>query len=134
MNDAGQKCFDRAAYPVRRAGVLSAPALQLATGATSRTTPADADPGLASSARSGVPPNMDDLWRWLATVAQHGEQIGGLFFRFCAELCRRGLPLWRATLGREILHPEISGSLVVWSEQAKDRYLSDVKRPTGLFR
>jgi adenylate cyclase len=77
---------------------------------------------------------MDDLWRWLATVAQHGEQIGGLFFRFCAELCRRGLPLWRATLGREILHPEISGSLVVWCEQAKGRYLSGVNRPMGLLR
>jgi adenylate cyclase len=35
-------------------------------------------------------------------------------------LCKRGLPLWRATLGLEILHPEISGSLVVWSEEAEE--------------
>jgi adenylate cyclase len=77
---------------------------------------------------------MDHLWRWLPTVVQQGEPIDCPFFRFCAELCRRGLPSWRATLGLEILHPEISGSLVVWSEQAKGRYLLDVNRPTGLLR
>jgi hypothetical protein len=66
-------------------------------------------------------------------MAQQEERIDWPFFRFCAELCRRGLPLWRATLGLEILHPEISGSLVVWSEQAKGRNLPDVNRPTGLF-
>jgi adenylate cyclase len=77
---------------------------------------------------------MDHLWRWLPTVVQQGEPIDCPFFRFCAELCRRGLPSWRATLGLEILHPEISGSLVVWSEQAKGRCLSKVNCPTGLLR
>jgi hypothetical protein len=44
---------------------------------------------------------MDDLWRWLLTMAQQEERIDCLFFQFCTELCRRGLPLWRATLGLE---------------------------------
>ncbi|HEV2560303.1 MAG TPA: adenylate/guanylate cyclase domain-containing protein [Microvirga sp.] len=68
---------------------------------------------------------MNDLWRWLLTVAQQDERIDSLFFRFCAELCRRGLPLWRATLGLEILHPEISGSFVVWSEQTEEAREAD---------
>ena len=134
MNDTRRKCFDRAASPVIGAGVLAAPALQLDIQATSRTAPADRDPGAAHSRHSGALPNVDDLSRSLLTSAQKGEQIDCPLFRFCAELCRRGLLLWRATLGRDILHPEISGSSVVWSEQAKDRYLSKVNRPTGLFR
>jgi adenylate cyclase len=120
VNNAGQKCFDRAASPVRGAGVLSAPALQLETEPTSRTAPPDGDPGPARCERSGTPPDIDDLWRWLLTMAQQEERIDCTFFRFCAELCKRGLPLWRATLGLEILHPEISGSLVVWSEEAEE--------------
>ncbi len=39
-----------------------------------------------------------------------------LFQSFCGELTRRGLPVWRANLGLEILHPETSGKLMTWTD------------------
>jgi adenylate cyclase len=39
-----------------------------------------------------------------------------LFPPFCEQLVRAGLPLWRASLGLETLHPEASGFMLVWRE------------------
>lgn len=65
--------------------------------------------------------SLRDLWRWLVAAAAADPPIHELFYSYCAELARRGLPLWRATLGLEILHPEISGSLVVWTDGSVER-------------
>ncbi len=109
--------------PLRGEGGLAAP--HHGNKATGLATLTDMKPGPMGSERSGAPLDLKDLWRWLLTVAQQEERIDCLFFRFCAELCRRGLPLWRATLGLEILHPKISGSFVVWSEQAEEAREAD---------
>ncbi len=61
------------------------------------------------------PADIGDLWRWLAAVSGEERSSDRLFARFCAELGRLGLPVWRGVLGLEILHPEISGTLVVWT-------------------
>lgn len=56
------------------------------------------------------------LWRWVLDAAEGAPPLKDLFSRFCVELNQRGLPLWRATLGLEILHPEVSGALMVWTD------------------
>jgi adenylate cyclase len=70
---------------------------------------------MRASASATSPLDLGHLWRWLLAAADEKPSIDRLFVRFCAELERRGLPIWRAVLGLEILHPEISGSLVVWT-------------------
>jgi adenylate cyclase len=54
------------------------------------------------------------LGHWLAREARGAADINKLFDAFCRELLSRGLPVWRATLGLEILHPETSGDMVTW--------------------
>jgi adenylate cyclase len=53
---------------------------------------------------------------------------------FFAELCERlaaaGVPVWRASLGLERLHPEESGSIVVWRDGALTR---EVSRRAGIL-
>jgi adenylate cyclase len=59
---------------------------------------------------------LDGLAIWLADEAPHGS-VGELFTAFCRELVRRGFPVWRASLGLEVLHPEVSGWLHVWTDE-----------------
>jgi adenylate cyclase len=54
------------------------------------------------------------LARWLAANADR-RSVEELFPAFCEKLVRFGLPVWRASLGLEVLHPEVSGSLHVWT-------------------
>jgi adenylate cyclase len=58
---------------------------------------------------------LDGFGRWLADGAPH-DDLAGLFPAFCREIVRRGLPVWRASLGLEGLHPELSGWLHVWTD------------------
>jgi adenylate cyclase len=59
---------------------------------------------------------IDGLARWL--VARAGRtSIEDLFPAFCQELVRCGLPVWRVSLGLEVLHPEVSGWQHVWTNE-----------------
>ncbi|MDP8917642.1 MAG: adenylate/guanylate cyclase domain-containing protein [Pseudomonadota bacterium] len=55
--------------------------------------------------------------RWLASEASHGT-VQGLFAGFCQEVVRSGIPVWRASLGLEVLHPEVSGWQHVWTNES----------------
>ncbi|TDQ09165.1 adenylate cyclase [Phyllobacterium brassicacearum] len=67
---------------------------------------------------------MDDIARWLADGAPH-HSVGALFDAFCREIVRSGLPLWRASLGLEVLHPEVSGWQHVWTDESLSVAASD---------
>lgn len=64
---------------------------------------------------------LPELAAWLVEEIEARRPIPELFEGFCALLIRQGLPIWRATLGLEALHPEESGSLIVWREGVLDR-------------
>ena len=60
----------------------------------------------------------DGLAAWLVEQADVGTPLRELFVAFCDRLARAGLPVWRATLGLETLHPEHTGWLLVWRDGA----------------
>lgn len=64
---------------------------------------------------------LPELSTWLVEEIEAKRPIPELFESFCALLTHRGLPVWRASLGLEALHPEESGSLVVWRDGVLDR-------------
>ncbi|MGR9127811.1 hypothetical protein [Rhizobium leguminosarum] len=51
---------------------------------------------------------MEDIARWLANGAPHNG-VKELFAAFCLQIVRPGMPVGRASLGLELLHPEVSG-------------------------
>jgi hypothetical protein len=51
---------------------------------------------------------MEDIARWLANDAPHNG-VKELFAAFCQQIVRSGMPVGRAPLGLEVLHPEVSG-------------------------
>jgi adenylate cyclase len=61
------------------------------------------------------------LATWLLGAAPVREGMPVLFPAFCDELVRAGLPIWRASLGLETLHPEASGFMLVWRDGALTR-------------
>jgi adenylate cyclase len=63
------------------------------------------------------PSRLDGLARWLVEAAPH-ETVDRLFPEFCREIVRRSLPIFRATLGLEVLHPQVSGWLHLWTDEA----------------
>lgn len=56
----------------------------------------------------------DGLAAWLVERADAGTRLDELFVGFCEQLAGGRLPVWRATLGLETLHPEHAGWLLVW--------------------
>lgn len=60
---------------------------------------------------------IDGIARWLADRAPH-ENVKELFAAFCREIVQSGLPVWRASLGLEVLHPEVSGWQHVWMDES----------------
>ncbi|UVF21036.1 adenylate/guanylate cyclase domain-containing protein [Microvirga terrae] len=60
---------------------------------------------------------IDGISRWLIERAPH-ENVRDLFAGFCRELVRAGVPIWRASLGLEVLHPEVSGWQHVWMDES----------------
>ena len=58
--------------------------------------------------------NVGGLAAWLVERADAGTRLNDLFVGFCERLTDGGLPVWRATLGLETLHPEHTGWLLVW--------------------
>jgi adenylate cyclase len=55
------------------------------------------------------------LGPWIAREAAQDARIDVLFGAYCAELTRCALPIWRAQLGLEILHPQTSGNVLTWT-------------------
>lgn len=51
---------------------------------------------------------MEDIARWLAND-EHHNGVKELFAAFCQQIVRSGMPVGRASLGLEVLHPEASG-------------------------
>ena len=60
-----------------------------------------------------VAKQADGLALWL--TEREGLSLKDLHAGFCAELAARGIPLWRSSLGLELLHPEQSGVRSIWS-------------------
>lgn len=60
---------------------------------------------------------MEHLARWLANGAPH-QSVAALFTAFCREIARSGTPVWRASLGLEVLHPEVSGWQHIWTDES----------------
>ena len=57
---------------------------------------------------------MDGIARWLVNDAPHNS-VKDLFAAFCMEIVRSGAPVWRSSLGLEVINPEISGWHHVWT-------------------
>ncbi|NKJ96226.1 hypothetical protein GFM14_32715 [Rhizobium leguminosarum bv. viciae] len=49
---------------------------------------------------------MEGIARWLANDAPHNG-VKELFAAFCQQIVRSGMPVGRASLGLEVLHPEV---------------------------
>jgi adenylate cyclase len=60
---------------------------------------------------------MEHIARWLANDAPH-QSVAALFAAFCREIARSGTPVWRASLGLEVLHPEVSGWQHIWTDES----------------
>lgn len=56
---------------------------------------------------------LDGLASWLGRDA--GLPLPELHGKFCEDLVERGFPLWRSSLGLELLHPEQSGVRLLWA-------------------
>jgi adenylate cyclase len=56
------------------------------------------------------------LAAWLVGPAPVREGMPVLFPAFCDQLVHAGLPISRASLGLETLHPEVSGFMLVWRD------------------
>jgi adenylate cyclase len=62
---------------------------------------------------------IGDFARWLIDAAGEMNEAhpqGELFRRFCEKLLTLGVPLWRSSLGLELLNPEIAGAQIRWIE------------------
>jgi adenylate cyclase len=60
---------------------------------------------------------IDEIGRWRIDQAPHGN-VKDLFAGFCREAVRAGWPVWRASLGLEVLHPEVSGWQHIWINES----------------
>lgn len=67
---------------------------------------------------------MEALARWLADEALH-DTVKELFAGFCEEIVRAGFPVWRASLGLEVLHPEVSGWQHIWTDESLSFHAAD---------
>jgi adenylate cyclase len=72
---------------------------------------------------------VEDIARWLANDAPH-DSVRELFIAFCQEVVRSGIPVGRASLGLEVLHPELSGWQYIWTSEGHSVHASD--RATAL--
>ncbi|MDQ3560341.1 MAG: hypothetical protein M3453_14395, partial [Pseudomonadota bacterium] len=62
---------------------------------------------------------LDGLASWLGRDA--GLPLPELHGMFCEKLVERGFPLWRSSLGLELLHPEQSGVRLLWAATGETR-------------
>ena len=62
-----------------------------------------------------------DLALWLVERSRTPAGLPELFEGFCAQLGEAGLDLWRVLLGLETLHPELSGTMLLWQDGALEK-------------
>jgi adenylate cyclase len=75
---------------------------------------------------------VEHITLWLANEAPH-DTVEALFAAFCRTIARSIAPVWRASLGLEVLHPEVSGWLHVWEDQILSVHGADrATAPTSL--
>ena len=55
-----------------------------------------------------------DLQTWLIAQIAEKPTLDVLFNGFCKKRVKQGLPLWRANIGLETLHPEDIGFSFLW--------------------
>ena len=60
-------------------------------------------------------PLGDDFVDWLIETAIGDKTVAQLHREFCEKLIGLGYPLWRSSLGLELLNPEIEGSQFRWT-------------------
>jgi adenylate cyclase len=66
-----------------------------------------------------------DLQTWLIAQITAKPSLDVLFDGFCKKLVHQGLPIWRANIGLETLHPEDIGFSLLWVDGAlRDRGFS----------
>lgn len=66
-----------------------------------------------------------DLQTWLIAQITEKPPLDVLFDGFCKKLMHQGLPIWRANVGLETLHPEDIGFSLLWIDGAlRDRGFS----------
>jgi hypothetical protein len=70
---------------------------------------------------------MGGIARWLVNDAPH-DTVEALFAAFCQEIARSVTPVWRASLGLEVLHPEVSGGQHVRTNESPRRSPPDLAR------
>src|SRR5262249_14227073 len=82
-----------------------------------------------SAGQAIVELSMAGLGQRLALLAMEAAAIEMLFLPLGRDLPRRGLPVWRAQLGLEVLHPEESGWMLIWHDEqlaTRERKRSEV--------
>lgn len=72
---------------------------------------------------------MEDIARWLTNDAPHNG-VKELFAAFCQQIVRSCMPVGRASLGLEVLRPEVSG----WQQAEAQACLNSRARPDGHWR
>src|ERR1043165_4470283 len=73
-----------------------------------------------------------DLQTWLISQITEKPSLDVLFNGFCRKLAAQGLPIWRANIGLETLHPEDIGFSPLWGARAlRDRGFN--RRRPGLL-
>jgi adenylate cyclase len=70
-----------------------------------------------------------DLQTWLIAQITEKPSLDVLFNGFCKKLVKQGLPLWRANIGLETLHPEDIGFSYLWIDGALSERTRNRARP-----
>jgi adenylate cyclase len=70
-----------------------------------------------------------DLQTWLIAQIAAKPSLDVLFNGFCKKLVKQGLPLWRANVGLETLHPEDIGFSYLWLDGELSERLRSRARP-----
>src|SRR5215510_11561977 len=66
-----------------------------------------------------------DLQTWLIAQISEKPPLDVLFNGFCRKLVKQGVPVWRANIGLETLHPEEIGFSLLWLDgDLRDRGFS----------
>ena len=60
---------------------------------------------------------VEDIALWLANDAPH-DTFEALFGTFCRRIVQSRSPVWRASLGLKVLHPEVSGWQHIWTDDS----------------
>ena len=79
-------------------------------------------------------PGLEALALWLVEASRQPVPLKGLFPGFCERVAQTIVPVWRVHIGLEVLHPEISGTMLVWSDEAiefRERERQGIMQSTG---